>query len=115
MIVEPEGSTRSQLLTRAYHRPQVLAGMSEFVSEHSYLSLAAQAEQPLQIRKGLSKIAVVNKHRVAWFLSLAIVLSIGSGVLVGFLTTHTDWGIEAGAGMVAIVTIASAILRWLLE
>lgn len=37
--------------------------------------------------------------------SLGLLLSSGTGVLVGLLIRHTQWGIEAAAGIVAIVGV----------
>jgi hypothetical protein len=108
-----ESSEYSQLLTRAFHRPDILRSADIFVSYNACYAFGAHTSKRCSSKKALLIKNQFDKAVASIWFGLALVISVAIGIGMGSVFHDVNFGISIGSGMLALLTAVQGLVMWL--
>ncbi|KAL8808396.1 MAG: hypothetical protein Q9223_007402 [Gallowayella weberi] len=102
------------LFSQAIQHPRLLAKEMDFLTEYGNFVLSkADSIQDFAGQQALVVSTVVDKEKVAWLLSLALILSPSLGLIFGQFAHRLEVGIAVCALVFACATFLQGLASWL--
>jgi len=101
--------TPSVELTAAFHRPLLLHASASFADQYPALLTSSPSRKALLVGQEL------NKRAIFWVVLTALLISLGIGLVVGFVCSGAGLAVAITGGLTGVISIVTALLVWMLK